>query len=109
MNGATAQIVFLVIIMGAMWFLLIRPQQQQKKTHASMVAQLTVGTRIVTVGGVVGEITELHEDTIVIETADETLIEFVRDAVGRVLEPADFADDEEPDEEELDTDPVEQD
>jgi preprotein translocase subunit YajC len=88
MNGATTQIVFLLLIMGAMWFILIRPQQQRTKQHAALVAKLEVGAVVVTVGGLVGRIVELHDDTVVLESADSSRVEFVRDAVGRVLESA---------------------
>lgn len=88
MNSATAQVVFLLLIMGAMWFILIRPQQQRTKQHAALVAKLEVGAVVVTVGGLVGRIVELHEDTVVLESADSSRVEFVRDAVGRVLEAA---------------------
>ncbi|NND83185.1 MAG: preprotein translocase subunit YajC [Gammaproteobacteria bacterium] len=51
------------------YFLLIRPQQKRQKEHRNMVAGLAVGDEIVTMGGVLGKITEVDENFISVEVA----------------------------------------
>ncbi len=93
MPGGSANLFVLVIVMVAMWFLLIRPQQQRQKQHVQTVAQLRAGQRIVTIGGLVGEIVEVRGDRVLLQVADGSRMEYMKDAVSRVL-----ADEDEPDE-----------
>ena len=58
-----AFIVQLVAIFGIFYFLLIRPQQQQKKKHEDALTKLKRGDRIVTAGGIVGEVVHIKEVT----------------------------------------------
>src|SRR5439155_20686519 len=69
------------------WFLLIRPQQKQKREREQMLAALKRGDRVVTSGGLHGTVTSLDEHKVVLRVADQVRLEFDRGAVGRVLEP----------------------
>jgi preprotein translocase subunit YajC len=51
----------LVAIFGIFYFLLIRPQQQQKKKHEDSLTKLKRGDRVVTAGGIVGEVIHIRE------------------------------------------------
>lgn len=79
------QIIIFVAIIGVMWFVLIRPQQQRQKEHTQLVSALKQGVRVVTIGGLVGEIVDVGEETVVISTGDGVEVEYIRDAVARVL------------------------
>ncbi len=57
-----------VLIMAAMYFLMIRPQQQRVKKEKSFESSLKVGDKIVTKAGIHGRISELAETTMVLET-----------------------------------------
>jgi preprotein translocase subunit YajC len=94
-----SQLIFVVAILAAMWFLLIRPQQQRQKQHQQTVSSLVPGQHIVTIGGLVAEIVEVRGDRLLLKVADGSEMEYVKDAVGRVL-PADelMAEDESEDE-----------
>lgn len=81
----TYQIVMLVVVLGAMWFLLIRPQQQRQKQHQATVSSLKPGATIVTIGGLVAEVIEVRGDKILLKVADGGTMEYMKDAVGRVL------------------------
>ena len=70
----------------AFYFLLIRPQQKRQKEHQALMASLTVGDRVVTIGGIYGTVRTLEEDHIGVEVAPSVVIEFARSAVARKLE-----------------------
>ena len=57
-----------VILIAVFYFLLIRPENKKKKAAAKMRSELAVGDEITTIGGVVGTICQVKEDTIIIET-----------------------------------------
>ena len=67
------------------YFLLIRPQKQQQKAHDEMVAGLSKGDEIATIGGIVGKIVHMTDDRLTIRTADDTRIVLERSKVGRKI------------------------
>ena len=78
-------IIFLAIALFGIYFLTIRPQRKQEKETQKMRANLAVGDEIVTIGGVVGIIISISEETItIISSRDRTRIQFLKSAVSRV-------------------------
>ena len=76
-------IVKLVVMVAIFCFLLIRPENKKKKELAKMRSELTVGDEITTIGGILGTICAVKEDSIVIETgADRVRIEFAKWAIS---------------------------
>ncbi len=84
--GAMGQILIFIPILGIMYFLMIRPQQQKQKQQAEMLKRLKVGDRVRTVGGILGTIKYVSEQTVKLEVAPNTVIEFLRGAVDKVME-----------------------
>src|SRR5213594_189095 len=85
-SGAVAtQLLFFAAIFAIFWFLLIRPQQKQKRDREQMLAALKRGDRIVTTGGLHGTVTGLNEHTVTVRVADQVKLEFDRSAVGRIM------------------------
>ena len=81
--GFMSMILPLVILIAVFYFLLIRPENKKKKAAAKMRSELAVGDEITTIGGIVGTICQVKEDTIVIETsADRVRIEFTKWAIS---------------------------
>lgn len=73
----------LVLLIGIFYFMLIRPENKKKKEMAKMRSELTVGDEITTIGGIIGTICAVKEDSIVIETsADRVRIEFAKWAIS---------------------------
>lgn len=64
-------IIYIVVIFGAMYFLMIRPQKKKQKEEQKMRENLQVGDEIVTIGGIYGRVISLKEDTIVIESQSD--------------------------------------
>jgi preprotein translocase subunit YajC len=73
----------LVVMVAIFYFLLIRPENKRKKEAEKMRSELTVGDTITTIGGIVGTICAVKDNTIVIETgADRVRVEFAKWAVS---------------------------
>ena len=69
--GGIGMIIYLVVIFGAMYFFLIRPQRKKQKEEKKMRENLQVGDEIVTIGGIYGRVVSLKEDTMVIESISD--------------------------------------
>ncbi len=77
---------FLMIGMVVLfYFLLIRPQQKRAKEHRKMVAELAKGDEVVTNGGVLGKITDVNEQYLTVEIANNVEIKLQAGAVATVL------------------------
>ncbi len=76
-------------MLAAVWFLLIRPQQQRQKQQAEMQSRLEPGTDIVTVGGIYGRIVDADKERLLLELVDGARMQVARRAVGSVIPPED--------------------
>ena len=78
-----SMIITLVLMFAVLYFFMIRPENKRKKDAQSLRDSLKVGDVITTIGGVVGTICKVDENTVVIETgADRVRIEFTKWAVS---------------------------
>jgi preprotein translocase subunit YajC len=78
-------IIMLVGLLVVMYFVMIRPQKKQEKEQNDMRNNLAVGDEITTIGGIIGKIVSIKEETCVIETSHErTKIRILKSAVSRV-------------------------
>ena len=64
------------------YFLLIRPQQKQARKHQDFIKNLKVGDRVVTTGGLHGEVKGLTETTVTLEVAEKVRVKVTRSAVS---------------------------
>lgn len=80
------QLLYPALVLGAMWLLLIRPQQKRAKAQRDLLSALQVGDQVVTVGGIVGRITELTDRELTIRS-ESTDLRLVRGAIGSKIEP----------------------
>ncbi len=85
--GGFEQILPLFLVFGLMYFLLIRPQNQERAAHEALLASLTKDDSVVTQGGVFGRIVSVSAETVVIEIADKTRVTLEKTAVVRRIEP----------------------
>ncbi len=84
--GNIVQLAWPFILMGAIFYVMIyRPQKRDQKKRADMLNSLRVGTRIVTIGGLLGTITKVQDDKLRIKVADHVEIYIRKSAVGGVL------------------------
>ena len=83
MDQGTSTILMLAILVVAMYFLMIRPESKRKKKAEEMRNSLKKGDVITTIGGIVGTICAVKENTIVIETSEDRVrVEFTKWAVS---------------------------
>jgi len=68
--GITGQLVFLGGFLLIFYFLLWRPQSKRQKEHKNLIGGLSKGDEVVTAGGMLGKITKVTDDFVVIEVAD---------------------------------------
>jgi len=80
----------MIIIFGAFYFLLIRPQQKKQKQHAELVAALKVGDEVVTAGGILGQITGVGDHYAVVKVSDDTEIKIQKGSVSQVIPKGTF-------------------
>jgi preprotein translocase subunit YajC len=82
----TDTLVFLVLLFGIFYFLLIRPQQRRIREHDSMLGAIKKGSRIVTGGGVIGTVTKTEgDDIVVVEIAQNVRVRVARATIAEVL------------------------
>jgi preprotein translocase subunit YajC len=68
-----------------MYFLIIRPQQKQRKEREELLRAIKKGDRVVTTSGLYGTVVGLSEQTVTLKVADQVKMEFERSAVGRIV------------------------
>ncbi len=80
----------MLIIFGAFYFLLIRPQQKKQKAHTKLVSELSIGDEIITAGGILGQITAVSEHYAIVHIADGTEIKIQKASVSQVVPKGTF-------------------
>jgi preprotein translocase subunit YajC len=78
-------LLFPVILIGAFYFMLIRPQTKRAKEHKKMVDGLKRGDEIVTGGGLLARITEVGGNFVQVEVADGVQIKVQKQAIGSLM------------------------
>jgi preprotein translocase subunit YajC len=75
----------MVVIFGAFYFLLIRPQQKRQKQHGAMVAALAKGDEVATSGGILGKVTAVSDHYATLKIADNVDIKVQKTTISAVL------------------------
>ena len=70
-GGGMSMIIMLVLMFAIFYFLIIRPENKRKKKTEEMRGSLSIGDEITTIGGIVGKIVQVTEDTITFETGED--------------------------------------
>ncbi len=78
-----AQLLPFIFLIAIMYFIIIRPQQQQAKQHQAMVDSLDKGDKIVTSGGLIVEVKKVEEDFFSVKLNDEVTVKLAKEAVAR--------------------------
>ena len=83
--SSAGPILIMVVVLVGMYFLVLRPQKKQEKEVNDMRNNLKVGDEITTIGGIIGKIVSIKEETVMIETGhDRTKIRILKSAVRNV-------------------------
>ena len=87
-------ILIIGVMLVALYFFMIRPQKKQEKQQNEMRNSLQVGDEITTIGGIIGKVVSIKEETVTIETShDRTKIRILKSAVRTVDVKAEDAQD----------------
>ena len=78
-------LLFPIILIAAFYFLLIRPQTKRAKEHKQMVDALKKGDEVVSGGGVLGRITEVGENFVQVEIAENVQIRIQKQSVSSLM------------------------
>jgi preprotein translocase subunit YajC len=85
-GGSPMSLIFMIIaIFAVMYFLMIRPQQRQKKQHQDLLSRLGKGDKVVTVGGIHGTIAGVKDQTVIVKIADNVKVEVSRASINKVV------------------------
>ena len=67
MNSTIGIILMYVVLIGVLWFIMIRPQKKEQKRMAELIASVEVGDSILTNSGFYGVVIDIEEDTVIVE------------------------------------------
>jgi preprotein translocase subunit YajC len=87
-------LIVMVLLLGVMYVLMIRPQRKRQQNHQSMIDSCGVGEDVLTTGGIYGTVTHAEGDDIVVEIADGVTVHMTRRGIAAVLPPEEDEDDE---------------
>lgn len=81
--GGSSMIIMLVLMFAIFYFFIIRPENKKRKKTEEMRSSLSLGDEIVTIGGIIGIIVSMKEDSLVIETgSDRSKVRLARWAIS---------------------------
>jgi preprotein translocase subunit YajC len=83
--GGSSFLFMMLIFIAIFFFLVIRPQMRQQKEHKKMMEALGKGDEVVTTGGLLGRITEVGDNFIVMEIAKDTEVKIQKNAISAIM------------------------
>ena len=81
-GGLLAGIMPFLLIFGVFYFLIIVPQRRRQRELQETVSKLKAGDRIVTTGGIIATVTAVRETSLLVRSADKSILEVARSAVA---------------------------
>jgi preprotein translocase subunit YajC len=80
--GFIAQFLPFILIFAVFYFLIIVPQRRRQKALQDMIGQLKAGDRVITSGGIIATVTAVRETSLIVRSADKTMLEITRASVA---------------------------
>ena len=84
-GGFGMSLLFPILLIGVMYFLMIRPQMKRAKEHKAMLEKLSRGDEVITNGGIAGTVSDLGDSFVTVEIADNVRIRVQKGAIANVL------------------------
>ncbi len=84
-NPLIGNLIWLALLFGLMYFLMIRPQQKEQKARAEMIRALKPGDRILTNGGLIGVITKVEDLAVKVRVAEKVEVEVLKTGIARTF------------------------
>ena len=82
-SGLLGNVVFLALLIGVFYFLLIRPQKRRVDQHRRLIESVSVGDEVITIGGMYGTVRALGDDHMELEITPGTRVRFTKAAIAR--------------------------
>jgi preprotein translocase subunit YajC len=79
-------VVLVGLMLGVWYFLMIRPQRKRTKEHEALTKELGRGSRVITVGGIYGEVDSIAEDTLVLKLEDGAKMKVAKGGIAGLQE-----------------------
>ena len=86
MGSLVFQLLPFLLIFGVFYFLIIMPQRKRQQQLQAMINALKAGDRIITSGGIIATVTSVRETSLIVRSADKTMLEISRAAVTGLAE-----------------------
>ncbi|MDM5249482.1 MULTISPECIES: preprotein translocase subunit YajC [unclassified Lysinibacillus] len=83
--GQYTSLIMMLIMFVAMWFILIRPAKKRQQETQNMQSSLQRGDKVITIGGLHGEVDAIEDTAVTLKIADNVRVKFDRQAIGRVV------------------------
>lgn len=71
-----------LLIFGVFYFLIIMPQKKKQRALQETISNLKAGDRVITTGGIIGTVTAVRDTSLMIRSADKSILEVARSAVA---------------------------
>lgn len=78
-------LIFIAVMVGLMWLLVIRPQRRRTTEHTALMSTVAVGDEIVTAGGMYGRVTGMDDDVLTVEIAPSITVRVARGAITGIM------------------------
>jgi len=85
-GSSFSPLVMMAIVFAIFYFMMIRPQRRRDKERKAMIANVKKGDRVLLTSGILGQITNIKDQALVVRIAENTKIEVVKSAISQVLE-----------------------
>ena len=82
--SAGSFIPMMIVMFVVIYFFMIRPEQKKQKAKQKMVSEIKKGDKILTIGGIYGNVMNVKDDTISVKIADNTVVKFSKSAISNV-------------------------
>ena len=90
--GGGFTIGWLVFMVAIFYFVMIRPQRRREKERKAMISAVKTGERVLLTSGIIGEVSNVKEKTLMVRIAEKTKIEVLKSAVSQIIEKGDTPD-----------------
>jgi len=75
-------LLFMALLFGIFYFIMIRPQRKRQKEHQQMMMELKKGDKVITTGGIYGVVESISEDSVVIKVESGVTLRVLRQSVA---------------------------
>lgn len=83
MEQGLSSLIFLALLIGIFYFMLIRPQKKRMAEHRSLVESIDLGDTVITMSGLYGTVKTIGDEEVELEIAPGTTVRFMKNAIGR--------------------------